>query len=106
MQVSPQVAADSLLLDTSKILGGQREDIEAAIEIGASLMGELLAMSEDYKRPANSRAADKKRVKELSQLLVLLAQQLRKLGIAERQQSSEATLWEKMKQSSGIAKQP
>jgi len=80
MQTNPQPAADTLLMDEAKLLDGNREDLEHAIELAAVLMQALHPLVAKMDRSAVARQADQKRIVALTSLIVRLIGQLRKLS--------------------------
>ena len=114
METNPQPAADILLLEESKLLDGNREDLEQAIELAAVLMQCLHPLVKDMRRTAAMRAADQTRIVALTGLLVRLIGQLRKLSDQAAAEASDADVWRAIRrramaddeQPSGVAKKP
>lgn len=112
MEMNLQPAADTLLLDESKLLDGNREDIEQAIEIAALLMQALHPLVAKLGRPAVVRAADQGRIVALTGLIVRLIGQLRKLSDQAAADATDADVWRAIRrramaddeQPSGVAK--
>ena len=80
METNPQPAADTLLMDEAKLLDGNREDLEHAIELAAVLMQALHPLVAKMGRSALARQADQTRIVALTGLIVRLIGQLRKLS--------------------------
>lgn len=114
MEVNPQPAADTLLLDKSKLLDGNRKDLEHAIELAAVLMRALHPLVAKMGRSALARQVDQARVVALTGLIVQLIGQLRKLSDQDAAGASDAGEWRAIRrramaddeQPSGVAKKP
>lgn len=114
METNIQPAADTLLLDESKLLDGNREDLEHAIELAAVLMQALHPLVAKMGRSAVARQADQARIVALTGLIVRLIGQLRKLSDKAAADASDADVWRAIRrramaddeQPSGVAKKP
>lgn len=114
METNIQPAADTLLLDESKLLDGNREDLEHAIELAAVLMQALHPLVAKMGRSAVARQADQARIVALTGLIVRLIGQLRKLSDQAAADASDVDVWRAIRrramaddeQPSGVAKKP
>jgi hypothetical protein len=114
METNLQPAADALLLDESKLLDGNREDLEHAIELAAVLMQALHPLVAKMGRSAVARQADQGRIVALTGLIVRLIGQLRKLSDQAAADATDADVWRAIRrramaedeQPSGVAKKP